>query len=345
MFLKFPSELRAQNSSVVNQWRTNLIFPLYQVPGPREPELNNGAHPRYFDEGFLTLQYYISREFIKYHVDNDSFQMPTLTMQRFPYSTWTDDPILALLQSFVSLMFMLSFVYPCINTVKVITTEKEKQLKEAMKIMGLPNWLHWTAWFIKIFIMLLISIILMLILLKVRWFPDSDFSVFTLADPFLLFVFLVCYACATITFCFAISVFFSKANTATTIAGLVWFLSYAIWVFLQSQYSTLSLAQKMLICLASNSAMAFGFQMTIMWEGTSEGLVWSNFFSSVTPDDSFTMAHIILMLIIDTFLYLIIALYVEAVFPGDYGVPKRWYFPLTKSFWCGNTKNTGKYTK
>ncbi|KAK9702272.1 hypothetical protein QE152_g30095 [Popillia japonica] len=291
----------------------------------------------YFDEGFLTLQYYISREFIKYHVDNDSFQMPTLTMQRFPYPAWTYDPLLLALRGFLSLMFMLSFVYPCINTVKVITTEKEKQLKEAMKIMGLPNWLHWTAWFIKFFIMLLISIMLMSILLKVRWFPDSDFSVLNLVDPFLLFVFLVCYACAIITFCFAISVFFSKANVATTIAGFAWFLSI--------QYSTLSLAEKMLICLAWNSAMAFGFQMIIMWEGTPDGLVWSNFFSSVTPDDSFTMAHVILMLIIDTFLYLIVALYVEAVFPGDYGVPKRWYFPFTKSFWCGNTKNTGKYTE
>ncbi|GJQ88081.1 hypothetical protein Trydic_g13093 [Trypoxylus dichotomus] len=334
----FPSELRTNLLQILNNWFTNLLFPLYQIAGPREPYANEGAQPSYFDEGFLSLQYYISREIIKHHTQNDSIEIPDIIMQRFPYSSWLNDPLQAVLQSFVSLVFMLSFVYPCINTVKVITTEKEKQLKEAMKIMGLPNWLHWTAWFIKVFVLLVISIILMLILLQIPWFPDSNHSVFTLADPTLLFVFLVLYACATITFCFAISVFFSKANTATTIAGLAWFLSYSIWVFLQDQYSTLSLAQKMLICLASNSAMAFGFQMTLMWEGTAEGLIWSNFFTPVSPDDSFTMAHIILMLIIDTFLYLIIALYVEAVFPGDYGVPKVWYFPLTKTFWCGNDK-------
>lgn len=27
------------------------------------------------------------------------------------------------------------------------------------------------------------------------------------------------------------------------------------------------------MCLASNSAMAFGFQLTLMWEGTGEGTV------------------------------------------------------------------------
>ena len=35
------------------------------------------------------------------------------------------------------MFILLSFVYPCINIIKYITTEKEKQLKEAMKIMGL----------------------------------------------------------------------------------------------------------------------------------------------------------------------------------------------------------------
>lgn len=81
-----------------------------------------------------------------------------------------------------------------------------------MKIMGLTNWLHWTAWFFKTFVLILIAIILMVILLKVSWYPNTDTSVFHLTDPFLLFFFLVCYAITTITFCFAISVFFSKGK-------------------------------------------------------------------------------------------------------------------------------------
>lgn len=50
-------------------------------------------------------------------------------MQRYPYPSWINDPLLTALQSFVGIVIMLSFVYTCINTVKVITTEKEKQLK------------------------------------------------------------------------------------------------------------------------------------------------------------------------------------------------------------------------
>lgn len=54
---------------------------------------------------------------------------PLVKMQRYPYSKWMSDPLLQALISFVSIIIMLSFVYTCINTVKVITTEKERQLK------------------------------------------------------------------------------------------------------------------------------------------------------------------------------------------------------------------------
>lgn len=51
-----------------------------------------------------------------------------------------------------------------------------------------------------------------------------------------------------------------------------------------------------------------------------------------------------MMLIIDSVVYLLIALYVEAVFPGEYGVPHPWYFPLTSNYWCGQSKYTSKFT-
>lgn len=48
-----------------------------------------------------------------------------------------------------------------------------------------------------------------------------------------------------------------------------------------------------------------------------------------------------IMLTIDSIIYLLVALYVEAIFPGDYGVPKPWYFIFTPSFWRGPPKYIG----
>ncbi|XP_066151375.1 phospholipid-transporting ATPase ABCA3-like isoform X1 [Euwallacea fornicatus] len=354
--IRFPAELRFSRSLLEqNNWHTNLIYPLFQTAGPRSPNSTSGATPNYFTEGFITLQHLLSTLVTLYKAGynisgnldiSDLLQLrslgyPFVNMRRFPYAAWKEDLLLTPLKSFVSIIIMLSFVYPCINTVKSITAEKEKQLKEAMKIMGLPSWLHWVAWFLKSFSYLLVSIILMIVLLKVRWYTNSEYTVFTYANPLVLFIFLLFYVCSTITFCFAISVFFSKANTAATIAGVMWFLSYAPFSFLQNNYDTLSLGTKLSSSIGANTAMAFGFQIVLMYEGTGEGVQFDNIWKPNTPDDDLSLGIVMTMLLLDSIIYLLIALYVETVFPGSYGVPKKWYFPFTSEFWCGQPRNSG----
>jgi ATP-binding cassette subfamily A (ABC1) protein 3 len=85
-------------------------------------------------------------------------------------------------------------------------------LQEAMKIMGLPNWLHWTAWFIKTFMFVMISVVIIVVLMKVPWYPGTNLTVFSYSDPSLLLVYFIVYMIASICFCFMISVLFSKGN-------------------------------------------------------------------------------------------------------------------------------------
>jgi ATP-binding cassette subfamily A (ABC1) protein 3 len=95
-------------------------------------------------------------------------------------------------------------------------------LQEAMKIMGLPNWLHWTAWFMKTFMFMMISVILIVICLTVPWYPGTDVTVFTFSDPSLLLVYFIVYVIASICYIFLISVLFSKGTL------LHYFLSYLL---------------------------------------------------------------------------------------------------------------------
>ncbi|KAF2898000.1 hypothetical protein ILUMI_08174 [Ignelater luminosus] len=338
---RFPSELR---NSTKGNWKTKRLFPTYQVAGPREWTENEGATPSYYLEGFLMLQQELSFAIIdhfKQKIHNKPFDHNSVSihMQRFPYPKWIQDDLLTAMQSFVGLIIMLSFVHTCISTVKIITTEKEKQLKEAMKIMGLPNWLHWTAWFVKTFTILTITIIIIVALMKARWYSSSDHTVFTYSNPMVIFLFLELYVCATITFCFCISVFFSKANTAATVAGMAWFLTHFPYTFLNRNYDGLTLTRKLSASLFSNTAMAYGFQIMLMYEGSEEGMQWHNIWKTTSPDDTLVLGHLMLMLVLDTILYLLITLYVEAVFPGEYGVPLPWNFPFTASYWWGNVND------
>lgn len=62
-----------------------------------------------------------------------------------------------------------------------------------------------------------------------------------------------------------------SANTAATVAGLMWFLSYFPYMLTQNNYDDLDLTTKMLLCLGSNSAVAMGFQTMILFEGMGDG--------------------------------------------------------------------------
>ena len=60
-------------------------------------------------------------------------------------------------------------------------------------------------------------------------------------------------------------------------------------------------------------------------------MLWSNINQGVSVDDDFALLHVILMLLLDSLIYAGIAWYIEAVYPGEYGIPRPLYFPLLVS--------------
>ncbi|XP_065074347.1 phospholipid-transporting ATPase ABCA3-like [Ochlerotatus camptorhynchus] len=202
-----------------------------------------------------------------------------------------------------------------------------------MKIMGLPSSLHWTAWYVKSMILLLVSISLITVLLCVSITSNTDLAVFTYAEWSVVWVYLFVYSTTTIMFCFMMSTFFSKANTAAGIGGLMWFIFVMPYNIAFSNYDTMSLAAKLALCLFHNSGMSFGFMLMMRHEGTTIGIQWYNLFSPVTVDDNLSVGATMMMLLVDSVIYLLIALYVEKVLPGEFGIAQPWYFPFTAKFW------------
>jgi hypothetical protein len=62
-----------------------------------------------------------------------------------------------------------------------------------------------------------------------------------------------------------------SANSGAAAGGILFFVSYIPYLFLQPRYDTLSWWAKILACLVSNVAMAFGGQVIGMFEGTGKG--------------------------------------------------------------------------
>ena len=77
-----------------------------------------------------------------------------------------------------------------------------------MKLMGMKGWLHWSAWYFKFSVFMLISVVIMTLFFQLK--VGGDRAIITYTDPSITFVFLLLYALSVMTFCFTISTFFSK---------------------------------------------------------------------------------------------------------------------------------------
>lgn len=125
--IRFPAESRAvmfaqSTNALVDNWQTDLLFPLFSEGGPRNRESSEGGRPPgYYEERFITIQSAISESFIAHKATelNHLGVNLSLMLRRFSYPPTTVDFLLIIMQVFVSLILFLSFLYPAINNVKV----------------------------------------------------------------------------------------------------------------------------------------------------------------------------------------------------------------------------------
>ncbi|XP_030876462.1 ATP-binding cassette sub-family A member 3-like [Leptonychotes weddellii] len=243
-------------------WHTTSLFPLFPNPGPREPASPDGGEPGYIREGFLAVQHAVDRAIMQYHANASTrqlFEKLTVIAKRFPYPPFISDPFLVAIQYQLPLLLMLSFTYTSLTIIRAVVQEKERKLKEYMRMMGLSSWLHWSAWFLLFFFFLLVAVSCVTLLFCVK--VKKDVAVLTHSDPSLVLVFLLCFATSSVSFSFMVSTFFSKANMAAAIGGFLYFFTYIPYFFVAPRYNWMTLSQKLLSCLLSNVAMAMGAQL------------------------------------------------------------------------------------
>ncbi|KAL3853296.1 hypothetical protein ACJMK2_016847 [Sinanodonta woodiana] len=317
--------------AVQDQWRTRSTYPFFQSSGPRYNNSDDGD-PYYFNTGFLTLKYYLDKGIIETVTGITSLNI-NVTMQKMPYPPHLNDVLISVLQSNLPLFIVLSFILNALQITKNIAYEKENKLKESMKMMGLSTVMYWLSWFVKCLIYLAIAMIFYTLLLCIP--IGSKGKVLNYTQPTLFYVFLFFYALSLIAFCFMVSTFFKKANSAAFAGGILFFLTYFPFFFLTNRYQDMSQREKMAACLLSNIALAFGCNTIAVYEGTGDGAQWNNFHKPGTVDDNFSLLNAMGMLLLDTVLYMLIAWYVDNVHPGEYGVAQPFYFPFMPSYWCG----------
>uniref|UniRef100_A0A8B9C8D0 ATP binding cassette subfamily A member 4 n=1 Tax=Anser brachyrhynchus TaxID=132585 RepID=A0A8B9C8D0_9AVES len=304
--------------------KTNKIKDRYWDPGPRADPVDD---LRYIWGGFAYLQDMIEHGIIKTQTNTE---VPIgIYLQQMPYPCFVDDVFMITLNRSFPIFMVLAWIYSVSMTVKSIVLEKEMRLKEAMKNRGITNGVIWCTWFLDSFIVMAVSTFLLTALIMCG-------QVLHYSSPLLFFLFLLTFTTATIMQCFLFSTFFSKANLAAACSGVLYFTLYLphIVCFVWQDRMTVNL--KILASLLSQVAFGFGTEYLSRYEEQGLGLQWGNIRTSPLEGDEYSFLFSIKMMLFDAFLYGILSWYLDNVFPGDYGLPQPWYFPLQESYWFGS---------
>lgn len=189
-----------------------------------------------------------------------------------------------------------------------------------------------------LFQIIIISIITGLV--KIPFTAQEGLAVFTHTHWSVLWVFFFLYSLAGVTFSFMMSTFFAKANVAAIAGAVAWLFMLNPYSIININYDSVGLWPKIGASLLVNSGMGFGFKVLGRYESAMIGVQWSNLFTPVTPDDDMTMGYVMLALLTASILQMLLALYIEKVKPGDFGVAEPWYFPFSIRFWTGSAKGS-----
>lgn len=130
------------------------------------------------------------------------------------------------------------------------------------------------------------------------------------------------------------SALFANANTATSMSGLIWFISYTPFIFLAINNVKIPWIISIVLCILPNVAMAYGCRIIVELEAIGDGLRFNSFFNSTASESGLSVGIVMCLMLISSIAFIFATFYFERVFPESaYAIPEKWDFIFKKEFW------------
>ncbi|XP_035448265.1 cholesterol transporter ABCA5 isoform X1 [Spodoptera frugiperda] len=279
---------------------------------------------QYYYSGFLALQTLI--DYIKIKFDTDAaIPPPRIDLRQFPKRQHTGDwlVIFRVIMPMYMVMTLSQFIT---YLLMFVVGEKEKKIREGMRIMGLKESVYWGSWFLiyAVFVTIL-SIVSTVLLFTLKVFQHSSYI--------LIFLLMLLFGFTIITFAFMLTPFFDRARTAGILGSFAVNLMSGLY-FIQVFVSNADSLAFWFVSLISSSCYALAMDKALVLDMAGVGVTWDNLWSG--PGVPFGGS--LIMMAVDTVLYGLAAYWLDAVIPSEYGIKQKPWFCLLPSFWLGSRR-------
>ncbi|XP_022668919.1 ATP-binding cassette sub-family A member 3-like isoform X3 [Varroa destructor] len=235
------------------------------------------------------------------------------------------------------MIILFSFITFICSFSKGIVAEKETRLREIMRMMGLPDIVYWiNCMLVGTIRGGLIAVILMICL--------CDFGVaqvFVYSDASVIVLFFIVFTMAIVNFSLLFTVPFSSPKIMVFVVFIVQVGTVAMIVTYVDDpaggltgYMSLTVPFKLATSLVPQIGIHWLMKLASFSEQKGEGLQWHNINQAVIPGDNIAPIEIIYAMLLSWLLYLLLAMYLDAINPWQYGNANHPLFFLLPSYWC-----------
>lgn len=248
------------------------------------------------------------------------FSPSNIRLAPFPTCEYTDDEFQSIIKTVMGVLYLLGFLYPISRLISYSVFEKEQKIKEGLYMMGLKDEIFHLSWFITYSLQFAISSGIITVCTMGTLFKYSDKT--------LVFMYFFSFGLSAIMLSFLISTFFTRAKTAVAVGTLTFLGAFFPYYTVNDQ--TVSMVVKLVASFLSPTAFALGSVNFADYERAHVGLRWSNIWRA-SSGVSFLVC--LLMMLLDSFLYCAVGLYLDKVLHKENVASYPWNFIFRRSFW------------
>ncbi|CAH8468985.1 unnamed protein product [Dicrocoelium dendriticum] len=283
-------------------WSTRSLYPKFAVGTPRTLD-KCASPPAYCHSSFLAIQSALDRALTNVLCGEN------LSMRH------------------LSFVIVLGYLFPVLHAIRCVLLEKQQRMKETLKMLGMSSAVHWFTWIMAYLTLFALMSAALTGVLCISFFGGGP--VLPLSNPFLIFLLLMLYALSLLSFGMVLTTLFDSPHTGTAISCAILIIIFLPFLLLDQHYSELNLALKLIPSFLPSVAMGFICMLIGHFEGAGLGVQFFNLFIPANPGDNLSVHVLCIVLLAQAAVCVAFTFYLDAVYPGTYGVPKPWYFPFT----------------
>ncbi|XP_071429692.1 ATP-binding cassette sub-family A member 10-like isoform X2 [Pithys albifrons albifrons] len=279
--------------------------------------------PMYWYKGFLSLQASIDAAIIEM-VTNHSVWKEMESIAGVRMKSRSINFSITIEYSYFMITVVMCF-FPFMYFLSMNVTREKKKLKVLMNTMGLQDTAFWLSWSLLYSLYVLIMSCLLTALVLREPFFISSF-------PAVLLLFFL-YGLACIHLVFLLCSLLKTSKLASSMGFLITFIfgCLSLAVLIEHVPESLKLFLGLFCPFAFNTGIAKIFHL----EKYGLGFSFSNLM-----EEAYFLFSTYIMLAFDSVLYMLLALYVDKVLPGKFGIPEPPFFCLKPSYWMRSRRGS-----